>query len=106
MNSLKVPDSGLRLESSPDYDSSLPRQAFAITLNDNVIEDMIKCVQGGGDIQLALGPNPVSHTPCTTHTIGTIDLACMYCIVTLIASLNFLNPFCRIVGTTTDPFDS
>ena len=60
MNSLKVPESGLSLQGSSGNDSNLPPQAFPITLNDNVIEDMIKCVQGGGDIELALGSIPVS----------------------------------------------
>lgn len=60
MNSLKVPESGLQLEGSTGKDASLPSQAFAVTLSDNVIEDMIKCVQNGDGIQLALGANPVS----------------------------------------------
>lgn len=60
MNSLKVPESGLQLEGLTGKDASLPSQAFAVTLSDNVIEDMIKCVQNGDGIQLSLGANPVS----------------------------------------------
>ena len=61
MPSLKVPDSGLLLEGPGSKPSpSLPTQAFAITLSDNVIEDMIKCVQSGEDIELSLGSSPVS----------------------------------------------
>jgi RNA polymerase II elongation factor ELL len=61
MNSLKIPDHGLMLKGSAGRDiGPLPPQAFALSLNDSVIEGMIKCVQGGGDIQLALGPRPVS----------------------------------------------
>jgi hypothetical protein len=37
-------------------------QAFGITLNDNVIEDLINCVQNGKEIELFLGNNPVSAT--------------------------------------------
>lgn len=60
MNSLKVPESGLVLESSDTKESSLPPQAFAINLSDNVIESMIRCFQNGDDINLALGSSPVS----------------------------------------------
>jgi hypothetical protein len=56
---LNIPDNGLLLESSPEIAAGLPAQAFAITLSQSVIEDMIACVQNGGDIQLALGANPV-----------------------------------------------
>lgn len=66
MNSLKVPESGLQLEGSTGKDASLPPQAFAVTLSDNVIEDMIKCVQNGDGIQLSLGANPVSSEPLAT----------------------------------------
>lgn len=60
MNSLKIPESGVLLKGSPSDDSDpVPQQAFAISLSDNVIEDMIKCVQDGEDIQLALGASPV-----------------------------------------------
>lgn len=59
MNSLKVPDSGLLLESSASKDAGLP-QAFALSLSDIVIKDMIKCFQNGDAINLALGGSPVS----------------------------------------------
>lgn len=69
MNSLKVPEGGLQLEGSAGKDASLPSQAFALTLSDVVIEDMIKCVQNGDGIQLSLGANPVSlpipHLPAS-----------------------------------------
>jgi hypothetical protein len=55
---LAIPDSGLLLESSDSRD--LPLQAFGITLNDSVIEDMIRCVQNGQGIELHLGNGPVS----------------------------------------------
>lgn len=61
MNSLKIPNNGLMLKASAGRDvGPLPPQAFAISLNDNVIEGMIKCVQNGEDISLALGARPVS----------------------------------------------
>ena len=53
-----IPESGLALESSPRAMAGLPMQAFAITLSDSVIEDMIECVRGGQDIQLSLGSSP------------------------------------------------
>ncbi|KAL2137915.1 hypothetical protein VTI28DRAFT_3284 [Corynascus sepedonium] len=55
---LNFPESGVVIESSAKDTAALPAQAFAITLSDSVIEDMILCVQNGGDIQLALGSNP------------------------------------------------
>ncbi|KAK0631797.1 hypothetical protein B0T14DRAFT_11552 [Immersiella caudata] len=55
---VNVPDSGLALESSAKAMAGLPMQAFAITLSDSVIEDMIECVQNGQDIQLSLGSSP------------------------------------------------
>ncbi|KAK0731431.1 hypothetical protein B0H67DRAFT_549197 [Lasiosphaeris hirsuta] len=57
---LNIPDSGLLLESSAKTMAGLPMQAFAITLSDSVIENMIECVQNGQDIQLSLGNTP----PC------------------------------------------
>lgn len=59
MSVLAVPDGGLHLASS-DTSESLPMQAFGITLNDSLIEDMINCVQSGKQIELFLGSNPVS----------------------------------------------
>lgn len=70
MNSLKIPEGGVTLKGSPDEGSDpLPQQAFTISLNDSVIEGMIKCVQNGGDIQLALGADPVSfdHSNNSSH---------------------------------------
>ncbi|KAI2468726.1 hypothetical protein F4781DRAFT_397171 [Annulohypoxylon bovei var. microspora] len=58
MSALAVPDTGLLLESSANSSDYLPLQAFGITLNDSVIEDMIKCVQGGQEIELTLGNTP------------------------------------------------
>ncbi|KAM0808121.1 hypothetical protein AB5N19_08463 [Seiridium cardinale] len=54
---LAVPDGGLLLDGL-DTSEFLPMQAFGITLNDNVIEDMINCVQNGKQIELFLGNNP------------------------------------------------
>ncbi|KAI0594775.1 hypothetical protein F4775DRAFT_416652 [Biscogniauxia sp. FL1348] len=61
MSALTIPDAGLQLESSPRSRDVLPMQAFGITLNDNVIEDMIKCFQKGQEIELTLGSNPSFH---------------------------------------------
>jgi RNA polymerase II elongation factor ELL len=60
---LNISENGVMLESSARASAELPAQAFAISLSGSVIEDMIACVQNGGDIQLALGSNPVSTLP-------------------------------------------
>jgi hypothetical protein len=57
---MRIPDGGLRLESSAEATAALPLQSFAITLDDGLIESMIECVQNGRDLQLSLGNNPVS----------------------------------------------
>ena len=50
---------GLLLDGSANAMAGLPTQAFGIMLNGSDIEDMIACIQNGGDIQLSLGSNPV-----------------------------------------------
>jgi hypothetical protein len=57
---LRIPGTGLQLESSASSSSKLPQQAFAITLDDRVLESMIQCVKNGKDLQLLLGGSPVS----------------------------------------------
>jgi hypothetical protein len=59
---LDIPDTGLHLESSAKSADALPLQAFALTLSDNVIEDLIQRVQNGGDVKLSLGNVPVSDS--------------------------------------------
>lgn len=62
MPPLRVPDDGLLLSGSPGDEKSFPSQAFAITLSDDVIEDLVKCFQNGEGIQLSLGSSPVGAT--------------------------------------------
>ncbi|OLN84357.1 hypothetical protein CCHL11_05963 [Colletotrichum chlorophyti] len=69
MPSLKVPDTGLILESSAASGNPVPPQAFTITLSDYVLEDMIKCVQGGEDIQLSLGNSPTLLYGSSSHVL-------------------------------------
>ncbi|KPM38611.1 hypothetical protein AK830_g7936 [Neonectria ditissima] len=77
MNSLKVPESGWQLEGKSGQASNLPPQAFALTLSDNVIEDMIKFVQNGVQngipngkgLKLALGANPSFIYDSKSHAI-------------------------------------
>ncbi|KAI1801196.1 hypothetical protein F4811DRAFT_574360 [Daldinia bambusicola] len=71
MAALAIPDAGLLLESSPTSSDYLPLQAFGITLNDSVIEDMIKCVQGGQEIELTLGSNPSLTFGSTEQKVTT-----------------------------------
>ncbi|RYO97234.1 hypothetical protein DL765_011282 [Monosporascus sp. GIB2] len=61
MSVLTIPNNGLQLESSAKSSNFLPLQAFGITLDDNVIEDMIKRVQNGDQIELSLGNDPSFH---------------------------------------------
>ncbi|KAI0107348.1 hypothetical protein F4776DRAFT_645604 [Hypoxylon sp. NC0597] len=80
MSALAVPETGLLLESSANAGDYMPLQAFGITLSDSVIEDMIKCVQGGQEIELTLGSNPSFHFGSkeqkvkTTHNSYDYDL--------------------------------
>lgn len=62
---LRIPETGLQLESSAKAADTLPLQAFAITLSDSVIEDLIQCVQNGDDVRLSLGNVPVSDIFCS-----------------------------------------
>lgn len=55
---LRIPETGLHLESSAKSADTLPLQAFALTISDNVIGDLIKCVQNGGEPKLSLGNTP------------------------------------------------
>lgn len=66
---VNIPENGISLESSAKVMAGLPTQAFAITLNDNMIEDMIKCVQDGGALQLSLGSTPVSGSSPFLHLV-------------------------------------
>lgn len=63
MPPLRVPGDGLLLSGSPGEGQSFPSQAFAITLSDDVIGDLVRCAQNGGDIELSLGSSPVSLCP-------------------------------------------
>ncbi|KAI0392766.1 hypothetical protein F5Y17DRAFT_435001 [Xylariaceae sp. FL0594] len=58
MSILNIPDSGLELESSPNSREFLPAQVFGVTIYDDVIEDMIRCVQSGQEVDLTLGGTP------------------------------------------------
>lgn len=60
---LRIPETGLQLESSPKSADTLPLQAFAITLSDSLIEDLIQCSRNGEDMKLSLGNVPVSCSP-------------------------------------------
>jgi RNA polymerase II elongation factor ELL len=60
---LQIPQSGLSLDSSggPTRPDFAPVDIFGLSLSDNVIEDMIKCVRSRKSVQLSLGKDPVSH---------------------------------------------
>ena len=69
---LNIPEGGLDLESSAKAMAGLPTQAFAITLSDGMLEDMIECVQNGQNIQLSLGSSPVSNLPSTPNRFSVL----------------------------------
>lgn len=50
---------GLVLDGSAKAMAGLPTQAFGVMLSGSDIEEMIACVQNGGDIRLSLGSSPV-----------------------------------------------
>lgn len=78
MAALRVTDAGLQLESSPRSGETLPMQAFGIVLNDSMIEDMIRSVQGGQDIELTLGSSPSFHYGSHEEKVTVIPEALDY----------------------------
>lgn len=60
MNTLKIPDGGLLLAGSPGEDSSLPAQAFTLTLDPKIIQDMVRAAKSNENLHLDLGKSPVS----------------------------------------------
>ncbi|KAI1811774.1 hypothetical protein GGS20DRAFT_592568 [Poronia punctata] len=58
MSILKIPSSGLELGSSSSSSGILPMQAFGIILDNDVLEEMIRSVGGGQDVELILGSTP------------------------------------------------
>jgi RNA polymerase II elongation factor ELL len=70
MATLPVSDTGLVLESTASSGSALPVQAFGLTLSDSLIEDMIRCVQDGDEIELTLGSKPCFHFGSRVHEVN------------------------------------
>lgn len=62
MNSLKVPEGGLRLTESGS-ESNVPPQAFHVQLDKSTIESIIQSSRSGEDVRLSLGSTPVSSGP-------------------------------------------
>ena len=57
---LDIPASGLSFESVSEQSSkSNSQDIIGLTLTDDLIEEMIQCVQNGKQISLSLGPRPV-----------------------------------------------
>jgi len=73
---INVPEDGIALETSASFMAELPMQAFAISLSDSMIENMIECVQNGQGIQLSLGADPVSSLVCCAFTTILCTLLC------------------------------
>ncbi|KAI0107730.1 hypothetical protein GGR51DRAFT_570690 [Nemania sp. FL0031] len=78
MVALKVPEAGLQLESSPSSRDSLPLQAFGITLNDGMIEDMIRSVQSGQMLEITLGSTPSFHYGSREEKVSAIPASFNY----------------------------
>ncbi|XDG08732.1 hypothetical protein ABKA04_008347 [Annulohypoxylon sp. FPYF3050] len=78
MSALTIPDTGLLLESSANPSDNIPLQAFGITLSDSIIEDMIKCVQGGQEIELTLGSTPSFLIGSREQKVKTTADSCNY----------------------------
>jgi hypothetical protein len=72
---LSISADGLVLDGSAKAMAELPSQAFGIMLSGRDIEDMIACVQNGGDIQLALGNSPVSMDSFAQAVAGPKTIA-------------------------------
>ncbi|KAI8628918.1 hypothetical protein F5Y19DRAFT_464887 [Xylariaceae sp. FL1651] len=72
MSILAVPDSGLQLDNSASSRDFLPLQAFGITLNDGMIEDMIRCVQNEQAVELTLGGTPSFHYGSKEHKVAAL----------------------------------
>ncbi|KAF4630807.1 hypothetical protein G7Y89_g7327 [Cudoniella acicularis] len=77
MPSLVIPESGVSLRSSHETSAkhgAAPPEVLGLTLTDNVIEEMIKCVQNGKPIQLSLGEHSsLSYGTKTQHLSTSID---------------------------------
>ncbi|EKD18407.1 uncharacterized protein L3040_007567 [Drepanopeziza brunnea f. sp. 'multigermtubi'] len=82
MPSLHIPESGLSLGSSPGASSGKAGgpDVLGLSLTDSIIEEMIKCVQNGKEIQLSLGEHPSllygtkSHHLVASHDPFTHEL--------------------------------
>lgn len=70
MPNLEVPESGLSFDSVSERSSkSTTQDIIGLTLTDDLIEEMIQCVQNGKPIQLSLGSRPVRRS-CTIVVVG------------------------------------
>ncbi|KAK6820536.1 COM1 protein [Apiospora arundinis] len=78
MPALAIPDTGLQLESPPSNSNPLPMQAFGLVLNDDVIEDMIRCVQNGENLELCLGNSPSLRYGNQEHEIKPTPISSDY----------------------------
>lgn len=69
MNSLKVPEGGLRLTESGS-ESNVPPQAFHVQLDKSTIESIIQSSRSGEDVRLSLGSTPSIQYGSKTHRIA------------------------------------
>ncbi|OAQ83287.1 COM1 regulatory protein [Purpureocillium lilacinum] len=70
MNSLKVPESGLVLDGASDGNTTVPPQAFIVSLSDDVVNQMIQGARNGDDLHLSTGKNPALHVGSKSHRIS------------------------------------
>ncbi|KAL7817678.1 hypothetical protein V8C44DRAFT_321454 [Trichoderma aethiopicum] len=69
MNSLKVPEGGLRLTESGS-ESNVPPQAFHVQLDKSTLESIIQSSRSGEDVRLSLGSAPSIQYGSKTHRIA------------------------------------
>ncbi|CZS99118.1 uncharacterized protein RAG0_07585 [Rhynchosporium agropyri] len=76
MPSLNIPSSGLSLQTSQGNASksgSISRDAVGLTLSNEMLEEMIRCVQNGKGLQLSLGENPSISYGSKVQQLQTSD---------------------------------
>jgi hypothetical protein len=72
---LQLPETlQLSLGGSADSMAELPQQVFALTLGDDVIEDMIESVRKGHQIEFSLGDTPVSLAVVSNPSLSCLLL--------------------------------
>ncbi|PHH67010.1 hypothetical protein CDD81_4405 [Ophiocordyceps australis] len=70
MNSLKVPESGLRLDGPSEGECVAPPQAFVLSLSDDILKNLVESSRNGDELLLSLGSKPTLHYGSRSHRIA------------------------------------